>query len=67
MPVITLPRSAIKELTQDTVVIDIPSDIVKKSYLDRPAFIAARGLLKNKKEQWLSYLDDVRSEWNGQN
>ncbi len=63
MPVITLPRSAIKKLTDEVVVIEIPENILRRSYADIGSIRKSWGLLKGKASQWLEYVEQSRKEW----
>lgn len=63
MAVITLPRSAIKELNDEYVRIELPDKIVLTSYNDLEIVKNTRGLLKKKKKRLLRYLEKSRVEW----
>jgi thiazole synthase ThiGH ThiG subunit len=64
MTVITLPRSAIKEMNDKYVKIEIPDDKVTLTYADIEAIKKTRGLLKDKKSDLLNYIKKSREEWN---
>lgn len=63
MAVIILPRSAIKELNDDHVTIEIPDEKLLISYANLEIVRATRGLLRSKKKKLLHYLEQSRAEW----
>ncbi len=64
MAIIVLPRSAIKELNKKYVKIEIPDDQLQQiSYADLDSVKKTWGMLKDKKEQLLRYLNESRDEW----
>lgn len=64
MSIITLPRSAIKELSDKYVKIEIPIGDLEPSYADLKNIKNAKGILKEKKiDALLKYVNKSRNEW----
>ena len=64
MSIITLPRSAIKELSDKYVIIEIPKSDLETSFADLINIKNAKGILKEKKiNDLLKYVKKSRDEW----
>jgi len=64
MTVITLPRSAIKEMNDEYIKVDIDLRKIRKAYGELEGIKNARGILKQKKvEDLLKSVEQSRSEW----
>ncbi len=63
MAIITLPRSAIKELSEKYVKLEIPEKKLPIKKINLDVLAKTRGLLKNYKIDPLKYQRKCRDEW----
>ncbi len=64
MSIITLPRSAVKEINDEYVMVEIPNYKSEIKYSQLPEIIKARGSIsKEKAQEWLKEVETMRKEW----
>ncbi|MBI3599138.1 MAG: hypothetical protein HY097_00640 [Nitrospinae bacterium] len=64
MSLIKIPKKHLVSMDKETLILDLPdsiTDIHKKINYDK--VLQAKGTLKNKKEDILKYIRDIRGEW----
>lgn len=65
MAIITLPISAVKEMSKEYIKIEIPESELLQRKINLAIIQAACGILKDLNLDALEYQQQIRSEWNG--
>lgn len=63
MPIVTLPKEAVKEMNDKYVRIEIPEEKLIRRKINWDVVEAARGILKDYKIDPLEYQRKCRDEW----
>jgi len=64
MSIITLPRSAVKEINDEYIKVEIPIKESKISYSQISEILNTKGILSDKKaKEWLKELKKDRDNW----
>ena len=63
MSIITLPRSAVKEITDEYVIVEISENIEPLADINLDVIKSAFGLLKGREVDPLDFQRELRDEW----
>jgi len=63
MTIVKISRQYLIAEDQDSITIDLPASVVKQLRHDYSKVKRAQGILKDRKAEMLSHLDQIRQEW----
>lgn len=63
MPIIKIPKQYLIDQNEQFITVDVPASMVSQWQRDYDKVAAAKGLLKDRRDEMLAHLHTTRQEW----